>query len=70
MYTMDDDPYAWFGPIPSTAQVVGSVMEGEKMIRFGVRTNRRAWWILTECPKRVGSFRSSTRFQMRKVVGK
>ncbi len=48
MYTMDDDPYAFFGPIPSTARVVGSVMEGEKMIRFGVRTNRRAWWILTE----------------------
>ena len=39
---------AWFGPIPSKSQVVGSVIEGEKMLRFGVRTYRRAGWIFTE----------------------
>ena len=35
-------------PIPSKSQVVGSVIRGEKMLPFGVRTNRSAGWILTE----------------------
>ena len=45
---MDDDKCTWFGPIPSKSQVVGSVIGGKIMLRFGVRTNRRAGWILTE----------------------
>ena len=41
LYTMDDDACAWFGPISSKSQVVGFVIGGKKMLRFGVRTIRR-----------------------------
>jgi hypothetical protein len=45
---MDDDACAWFGPIPSKSQIVGSVVEGEKILHFGVHTNRHVGWISTE----------------------
>jgi hypothetical protein len=45
---MVDDACAWFGPILSKSQLVSSVVGDEKMLRFGVRTNRRAGWTLTE----------------------
>jgi len=48
LYTMGNDACVWFGPIPSKSQVVGSVIGGENKLRFGVRTNRRAGWILTD----------------------
>ena len=36
---MSDDPYAWFGIIPSTARAVGSVIEGTQML--GVLARRK-----------------------------
>ena len=32
---MGDDPCAWFGVISSTARVVGTAREGEKMLTVG-----------------------------------
>ena len=32
---MGDDPCAWFGRPPTTARVVGTAREGEKMLTVG-----------------------------------
>jgi hypothetical protein len=40
--------WAWFGIIPSTAQVVCAVPDIDSLFYFGVGINRSMGWILTE----------------------
>jgi hypothetical protein len=45
---MGNDTCAWFGVVPSTARVVGSVLEGKKMLRFDHTDTNNVEGILAE----------------------